>query len=174
MSQPRWFTGTDAKLHLVYELELINGFPVPVTVRSVAVRDTGAGAVLLSLTGKSLINAISGLAGPGSGAELKPASVGVVWVDLTLEAGAQPPNGIDHAVTVSVPPGLPVPATITSVGAGAEVDPQAPTVIGPAAVGLGLDRAAQLLRRAAPPLGAADRQRVLVGPAVRDRLQQGR
>lgn len=28
-STPRWFTGADDRTHLVYELELTNGFPVP-------------------------------------------------------------------------------------------------------------------------------------------------
>ncbi len=32
MSTPHWFTGTDRRVHLVYELELTNGFPVPTTV----------------------------------------------------------------------------------------------------------------------------------------------
>lgn len=27
MSEPRWFTGTDGKIHVVCELELTNGFP---------------------------------------------------------------------------------------------------------------------------------------------------
>ena len=32
MSTPHWFEGRDARVHLVYELSLTNGFPVPVTV----------------------------------------------------------------------------------------------------------------------------------------------
>jgi murein DD-endopeptidase MepM/ murein hydrolase activator NlpD len=29
MSTPRWFVGADGKIHIAYELELTNGFPVP-------------------------------------------------------------------------------------------------------------------------------------------------
>jgi hypothetical protein len=43
MSTPRWFEGADDRAHLVYELQLVNGFNVPVTVTAVSVRDAGTG-----------------------------------------------------------------------------------------------------------------------------------
>lgn len=131
MSQPRWLTGTDARVHLVYELQLTNGFPVAVTVTAVEVRDTSGGATLQRLAGDTLNAAISPLAGLVEEAtELEPSSVRVVWMDVTLQAGSQLPSVIDHTLTVSVPPVLPVPASITSTGAVADVDPRPPTVIG--------------------------------------------
>ncbi|MGH3262345.1 MAG: hypothetical protein ACRDNS_10140, partial [Trebonia sp.] len=39
LSTPHWFVGVDGRVHLVYELELITGFPVPVTLDAVTVRD---------------------------------------------------------------------------------------------------------------------------------------
>ena len=130
MSQPRWFTGTDGMVHLVYELQLTNGFPIAVTVTGVEVRDVSSGATLQSLASDALDAAISPLAGLAETAtELEPSSVRVIWMDVTLRAGSQP-SAIDHTLTVSVPPVLPVPASITSTGAAAEVDPRPPTVIG--------------------------------------------
>lgn len=138
MSQPRWFTGSDAMVHVVYELELTNGFPVAVTVTGVGVRDATSGAALQSLTGRGLEAAMSPLAGQAEKAtELEASSVRVVWMDVTLDAGVQPPSAVEHTLTVSVPPGLPVPATITSTGAAAEVDRRPPTVIGPPLTGDG-------------------------------------
>lgn len=138
MSQPRWFTGTDALMHLVYELELTNGFPVPVTVTGVGVRDAGSGAALQSLTGRGLGTAMAPLAGQvKKTTELEASSVRVVWMDVTLDGGSQPPARIEHTLTVDVPPGLPVPATITSTGAAVEVDRRPPTMIGPPLDGTG-------------------------------------
>jgi len=51
---PRWFTGTDGRVHLVYELQLTNAFPIPATITEVAVRDTETGTVLQTLTGDQL------------------------------------------------------------------------------------------------------------------------
>lgn len=39
MSTPRWFTGSDGKVHLAYELELTNGTAVPAELRAVEVQD---------------------------------------------------------------------------------------------------------------------------------------
>jgi murein DD-endopeptidase MepM/ murein hydrolase activator NlpD len=69
--------------------------------------------------------------------ELPAATVGVVWFDVPLEAPADLPARIEHEVTVSVPPGLPVPASITAVGAAVEVDRTPPPVIGPPLQGPG-------------------------------------
>lgn len=138
MSMPRWFAGTDGLTHLVYELELTNGFPVPVTVTTVGVRDTAGGEALQALSGDALKASMSPLAGQAKQAtELAVSESRVVWMDVTLKAGARPPAGIDHTLTVSVPPGLPVPASITSTGGAIEVDQRAPTPIGAPLAGTG-------------------------------------
>jgi len=38
LSPPRWFTGTDGTVHLVYELQLTNAFPVASTVTQTGCR----------------------------------------------------------------------------------------------------------------------------------------
>ncbi len=69
--------------------------------------------------------------------ELAPSTVGVIWFDVPLDGAGPVPARIDHELTVSVPPGLPVPASITSTGASVDVDTSPPTVIGPPLAGAG-------------------------------------
>jgi hypothetical protein len=137
-STPRWFEGTDGRFHLVYELELTNGFPVPVTVASVQVRDARRGRVLATLHGRSLRAAMSLLASPATPATVVPASaIGVVWLDVTFSRRSLIPAGVEQRLTVRVPPGLPVPRTITDTGGAARVDRRAPVLIGPPLRGAG-------------------------------------
>src|SRR5258705_8804829 len=85
LSVPRWFTGTDGKAHLVYELLLTNAIPVPVTLSALEVRDADSGATLIRLAGDSLRAATSLATSPDTPAVLlQPASVGVVWLDIPL------------------------------------------------------------------------------------------
>ena len=138
MSTPRWFTGSDRRVHLVYELELTNGFPVPTTVTAVKVRDAATGTVLLALSGDALKASMSLLAGPTQpSTELAASTVGVVWIDVVADDPTRLPARIDHELTVSVPPGLPVPAVITDVGGGVDVDRRPAIAIGPPLEGAG-------------------------------------
>src|SRR5689334_2992200 len=59
MSPPRWFAGGDGRVHLVYELELSSGWPDPVSVTGVKVRDAANGQVLLALSGDPLKTSMS-------------------------------------------------------------------------------------------------------------------
>jgi len=129
---PRWFTGTDGRLHLVYELQLTNAFPISATITEVAVRDAGNGTVLQTLSGDQLTAALSLLSSGGQPTtELAPSTVGVVWLDVPLDNSSSVPSRIDHQLTVTVPPGLPVPESITTVGGASDVDTNPPVVIGP-------------------------------------------
>ena len=79
LSVPRWFSGTDGKAHLVYELLLTNAIPAPVTLSTLEVRDAESGATLIRLAGDSLLAATSLATSPDKPAVLlPPASVGVV------------------------------------------------------------------------------------------------
>ncbi len=128
---PKWFTGTDGQVHLVYELVLTNAFPVPATVTSVEVLD-GDGAVVAALDGEALAASLSLLTGGAlSGNAIPPSTVGVVWLDLPLPDAAAVPAEVSHRITIAVPPGLPVPDTITVAGAAAEVDRRPPVVLAP-------------------------------------------
>ncbi len=138
MSTPRWFTGTDGKVHLTYELELTNAFPVATTVTQVVTLDADGGGIVQTLAGDRLSVAMSRLVPQTEQAtELQPATIGVVWMDVVLDDPTQLPKRIEHDLTVDVPPGLPVPATITSHGAAADVALDPPTVLGPPLTGSG-------------------------------------
>jgi hypothetical protein len=133
---PRWFTGSDGRVHLVYELLLANAFPVPVTVTSVDVLAADTGDTIGSLDGDALRAAMSLLASPTTATtELPPSSLGAVYVELLFEQPIDVPGSIHHRLTVTVPPGLPVPASIASTGAPAEVDLRPPVVLGPPLAG---------------------------------------
>lgn len=109
LSPPRWFTGTDGAVHLVYELVLTNALPAPVTVRSVEVRDA-AGAPLVRLADESLRTAMSLATSPEVPAEiLPPSAVGVVWLDISLATQRDIPETITHHLTIDPPPEVPVP-----------------------------------------------------------------
>jgi hypothetical protein len=130
-STPRWFAGSDGRVHLVYELMLTNGFNVPVTVSSVSVNNQ-AGRSLARLEGDALAASMSLLADPGTSSVTVPGSgVGVVWFDIALGRPSDVPRAIKHTLTVVGPPGVPVPATITSTGGATTVDRRAPITLGP-------------------------------------------
>src|SRR6478736_8631614 len=85
LSVPRWFSGTNGKAHLVYELLLTNAIPSPVTLSALEVRDADSGATLIRLAGDSLLAATSLATSPDTPAVvLPPASVGVVWLVIPL------------------------------------------------------------------------------------------
>ena len=137
-STPRWFTGSDGVVHLVYELQLTNGFPVPATVTEVEVRDVSSDEAIETLSGEELSASMSLMpTGTEPLTELGPSTVGIVWVDIPFDDPSELPAEIEHEMTVSVPPGLPVPEAISSVAARTEVDTQPPTVIGPPLEGPG-------------------------------------
>ncbi len=132
MSTPRWFKAVDGRVHLVYELTLTNGFPVPVTVTSITVRDLARHRPITTVRGASLRNSMTLLASPTEPTTTVPgSSIGVVWLDIVLSSRRHLPRAIAHTLTVSVPPSLPVPSTITDTGGFAKVDLRPPVVLGP-------------------------------------------
>ena len=136
LSPPRWFRGTDEQIHLVYELVLTNAFPVPVEVSSLQVVDADSREVVGTLTGEALTTAMSLLISPDTPTTSLPAgTVGVIWVDLPLPDQEHLPAAIDHHLTVTVPPGLPVPPTIVETGGASRVDRRPPVVLGPPLAG---------------------------------------
>ncbi|MCH6170674.1 M23 family metallopeptidase [Pseudonocardia alaniniphila] len=137
-SPPRWFTGGDGTSLLVYELELLNGFPVPVTVTGVDVLATGAERPIAGLSGSALTEATSLLAPTTPPTTTIPASaMGVVWMAIPVPGPGAIPASIQHRITVTVPPGLPVPGSITYTSRPTEVDRRPPLVVGPPLVGPG-------------------------------------
>jgi pimeloyl-ACP methyl ester carboxylesterase len=135
-SPPRWFKGADDRFHLAYELLLTNTIPLPVTVRAVEVLDAGRGTAVTTLRDEALSAALSLLTGDDlPAATLPPSTVAVVWFDLSFAGPTAIPATVEHRVTLGLPPGLSVPATITATGGRAEVDRRPPVVLGPPLLG---------------------------------------
>jgi hypothetical protein len=138
MSKPHWFRDSHGRAHVAYELKLTNGFPVPVIVTSVAVHDVARGRTIERLSGPELTASMSLLASPTEPATTVPgSSVAVVWFDVVVPGAHRVPKSIRHTVTVTVPPGLPVPSSITATGGFAHVDRRPPVVLGPPVRGPG-------------------------------------
>ena len=107
LSTPRWFTGTDGNIHLVYELLLTNALALPVTVTAVEVRNADSGAILINLTGPSLLAGMSLPISPDTPTVvLPPATVGVVWLDVPLANKAQVPAFVTHKITIEAVDGV--------------------------------------------------------------------
>jgi pimeloyl-ACP methyl ester carboxylesterase len=139
LSPPRWFTGTDGQVHLVYELLLTNALPAPVTVNTVEVRDADSGATLVRLAGPSLLAAMSLATSPETPAVvLPPSSVGVVWLDIPLANEHDTPAAVAHRLTIDAPPNLTVPANwLSYTGAPVPVDRRPPVALGAPLTGSG-------------------------------------
>lgn len=139
LSTPHWFSGTDGKAHLVYELLLTNAIPAPVTLNALEVRDADSGAPLIRLAGDSLRAATSLATSPDTPAVLlPPASVGIVWLDLPLAAGGAIPAAIKHRLTIEPPAGVPIlEAELTYTGAAVKVDRRPAVVLSPPLAGTG-------------------------------------
>jgi hypothetical protein len=136
-STPRWFTGTDGKAHLVYELLLSNALTVPATINMVEVRDADSGATLLRLSGPSLTAAMSHPTSPYTPAVvLLPATIGVVWLDVPLDEKALIPASVTHQLTIDAVAGVPA-SFLSFTGARVAVDRRPPVVLGPPLMGPG-------------------------------------
>lgn len=131
LSAPRWFTGTDGEVHLVYELMLTNVVPAAVTLSAVEVRDADSGTTLIRLTDDALRAATSLAASPDTPTTLMPSSsVGVVWLDIPLGAAAVP-TAVTHRLTIDPPAGLAASGiALTFGGMPVDVDQRPPVTIG--------------------------------------------
>lgn len=137
ISPPRWFTGSDGRVHVVYELFLTNALPMQASVSAVAVLNADSGATLLRLTGPSLVAAMSLVMPPEApNVVLPPATVGVVWLDVPLASKADVPASIAHRVTIDAVSGLPA-WFLSYNGPRVAVDRRPPVVLGPPISGSG-------------------------------------
>jgi hypothetical protein len=123
---------TDGKTHIAYELLLTNTMPGEVTINSLTALD--GDRKLLTLAGPNLTYWTRAL-GNSSSPTNRIASGGsaMVWLDVTVDGGAQPPAEIDHSVTLTVAkpiPGL-VDANVTQTVAPVQVQTRKPISIAP-------------------------------------------
>jgi murein DD-endopeptidase MepM/ murein hydrolase activator NlpD len=132
LSTPRWYTGSDRKVHLTYELELTNTIGIPVDVRSVRVLN-GQRRTVATLTGQRLTAATSPIGTSETPTQtLPPSSVGIVWMDLSFARKTQVPDRVLHRLTVDIGPDHPeLGRFLTDTSAPKRVARRGPTILSP-------------------------------------------
>jgi hypothetical protein len=99
--------GTDGRVHLVYELLMVNFGADPATVASVEVLDAGdQSRVLDSLSGSDVAThfKIASIATPTAPAAVMGAGQeGIVWLDASVPDGTPVPRAVVHRVHITFP-----------------------------------------------------------------------
>ncbi|MBU1443081.1 MAG: M23 family metallopeptidase [Gammaproteobacteria bacterium] len=127
--------GTDGRVHLAYELALVNHLSQPAKIASLRVTD-GTRA-LLSLTPDALKPRIL-VQGKGFGeTTIGPGQQAVVWLHVPLPDMASVPDRVQHVLTLDFASPKPplVPARLEEVVAVTRIDRTPPVVIGPPLAG---------------------------------------
>ncbi|MCV7225692.1 M23 family metallopeptidase [Mycolicibacterium komossense] len=123
---------TDGKTHIVYELLLTNTLPGDVTVDSLTA--LSGDRRLLTLAGANLAYWTRALGNSGTPTNHIPSGgSAMIWLDVTLDTGMQPPAEIDHSVALTVAkpiPGL-VEGNLTQMIAPVQVQARKPMSIAP-------------------------------------------
>jgi Peptidase family M23 len=135
MTTPTAVLGTDGKQHIAYELVLTNATAEAARVERLEVTAPGIKRPLANIAGAKLVADMTRLGGlpegapPAEATTIPAASVGVVWLDVTLPANAAVPSRLEHRVTATllVPKPFRFTADLDSVKTGY----RAPVELGP-------------------------------------------
>ncbi len=141
---PRPIEASDGRVHLVYELALVNETPLHTRIDSIAAFDPATGAALGEWKGEALA-AILRLNGRLPGGTLRPGGSAYAFLDATVAEGGPVPKAIEHRISVRrftekpdeketlvpVDPKLGVAAIASFNGAEVAVDPRKAVVIEP-------------------------------------------
>jgi hypothetical protein len=136
IAPPNPVLGADDKVHLAYELVLINMAPGEIDLKKVETLDAASDAVLGTLESDGLAKMLKANAG-GKGTTLPGGGSGLLFLDVTLAKGAAVPKAIRHRISLE--------ATAAESGDGGDHDPTpkppqtvmftgSPLTVGPAAV----------------------------------------
>ncbi|HET9169608.1 MAG TPA: M23 family metallopeptidase [Actinospica sp.] len=136
--EPAPALGTDGRVHIPYELLMVNFGKAPATIASVEAFDAWRPSrVLDSLSGPSVAShfEIATIGGaPLSHAVIGPGQEGIVWMDASVPGWTRVPLEIEHRVRVTFPSpqsgGL-IPADVTVTGAPTKVSYLPTPVIAP-------------------------------------------
>lgn len=135
-------SGTDGRIHMPYELLLVNFASDPATVASVRALDADhPGRVLDTLSGASVAThfKIANIGSPISGpAVIGPGQEAIVWLDASVPIGTPVPERIVHRIRITFPApqsgGL-IPADVTVTVAHTPVSDVPTPVIDPPLAG---------------------------------------
>lgn len=120
--------GADNRIHLAYELQMINVSRAKVELSSIATLDQ-AGAVVTTLQGADLARVLRP-AGGTEGTTLAPGQAGDVFLDATLAAGATVPRVVQHRFVMTMQ-GSGAPQDVTFTGVPANVSDQQAVEVAP-------------------------------------------
>lgn len=99
-SRPVPFRGADGRVHIDYELQVINARAVSVKLVSLEVLDAASGKVLTTVSGTDVARTFSLLGGAATD-NLEAAQVGFFWIDVILEPGPPLPKALLHRVVTA-------------------------------------------------------------------------
>jgi Peptidase family M23 len=108
LTTPTAVLGTDGKQHIAYELVLTNATAEAAKVERLEVRAPGVKRPLAKIVGAQLTADMTRLGGlpegapPAEATTIPAASVGVVWLDVTLPASAPVPSRLEDRVTATL------------------------------------------------------------------------
>ena len=139
-------TGTDGKVHVVYELQVLNDSPRQATITSVETLADGPDGAVVATMDRADVRS-SSLLVAGFGETLAGIPVGrtaVVLVDDVFETRAAIPGALTHRITAAF--GAPgsehmaglaarYPSTVSQIGGPVRVSAETPVVIGPPLAG---------------------------------------
>ncbi len=108
------FRGSDGRTHLVYEVRVGNHTPLKLTVQRVQVR-TPAGRVITTLGAKAVAGRLQPDGRRDSTATMEPGTGSLLFVHITLPAGATVPRVLEHRITTRL--ALKPPVTSSQTGA---------------------------------------------------------
>src|SRR5262249_42607229 len=134
-------SGADGRVHLAYELLILNLASAPVTVDGVEVLNAADQAAVERMQGSNLAAALRLTAG-GTGTTIGGARPAALLLDVSLPSSARPPHALTHRFSISVaappttsghdldPPPAP-PKTIAFTGALVDVAQRRAVVLAP-------------------------------------------
>ncbi|EJL78898.1 metalloendopeptidase-like membrane protein [Polaromonas sp. CF318] len=144
-SRPVPFLGADGRVHIDYELQVINARAVPVKLVSLEVLDAGSGKVLASVSGAEVARTFSLLGGAATDS-MDAAQAGFFWIDVVLEPGQPLPKALSHRVvtagaevrlTAAVKPASEGTVQTTQTGGNVAISTRPAPLIGPPLEGTG-------------------------------------
>jgi hypothetical protein len=101
LTSPNPVLATDGKVHLAYEIVLMNLAPAEVALKKVETLDAASGAVIGTLDGDGLAQMLK-LNGGGKGTALPGGGSGILFMDVTLAKDAALPKAIKHRFDIEV------------------------------------------------------------------------
>jgi hypothetical protein len=104
IASPNPVLGADDKVHLAYEMVLLNMAPGELNLKKIETLDAGSGAVIGTLEGDGLAKMLK-LNGGSKGTALPGGGSGIVFLDVTLPKDSAIPKSIRHRFDIEVAKG---------------------------------------------------------------------